>query len=170
MIAVLLALAQTTAEAQSLDQAWQALREGRYATAVAALDGLPSTVATEWVWAELYYAAGEHRLALEHAEAGLAFEPQHLDLLHRAASSALWIGDESRAGPFTSQLSQAVARASLTPEHRAGWEAAVTDFEQRVTHLTQRHDARDAGVLRARALAVAGLLGALAAMLWLAWK
>lgn len=158
--ALLALLAALPLQEDPLAVAGRALAAERYGAAAAALAEAPPSAARARLWTQLYYAAGVPRRALAHAEEGLAQAPEDLELLHRAASSALWVGDAGRAQRFTARLAAAVGASDLGGETRAGWQAAVEDFERRVGELEARGRARSSAVARARG--VVALMAALA--------
>lgn len=156
----LLALAQP-AQAEALDRARRAIDGGDYRGAVTQLEALPASAETENLWTDLYYRAGAPTLALEHLEKGLGHRPDHLDLLHRATSVALWLGDGELARLYVGRLTRAVEAADLGATARPGWQRAVEDFGERATALEGDLRGRAAALLRARVVALATVVLAL---------
>jgi hypothetical protein len=153
-----------------LSGAWQqdpaslALAEGRYGDAWEL--ALAAEDATERARgrAAVLVAAGDLGGTLSAVEEGLARSPEHLELLWRGASTALSLREAQRAADYTGRLARALAVAELADEHRAGWQAAVDDFEARGAELQALGAARADALRRARrwsAILVAGGLGVL---------
>lgn len=117
---------------------------------------------------EILYRAGDPAGALSAAQEGLRLAPGDLELLHRACSSALWMGDARLAEAMVRDLGRAVGQASLTPEERSPWDEAVRTFEARLLVLSQHDAARERAVRRARTTSCVALATALATLFVLA--
>jgi hypothetical protein len=117
---------------------------------------------------EILYRAGDPAGALAAAQEGLRLAPLDLELLHRASSSALWLGDAPLADALVRELGRAIGQAALAPEERPAWDEAVRTFEGRVQALTEHDAARERAVRRARTTSCVALATALAALLVLA--
>lgn len=161
----LLAVAQPFQE-DPLDATRSAIAEGDFRRAVAQLQALPASAETENLWTNLYYRTGAPTLALEHLEAGLGHRPEHLELLHRGASVALWLGDAKLARLYVGRLAKAVEAAELVATARPGWQAAVEDFEERAAALEEDLLTRATALMRARVVALATMVLALGVLVF----
>jgi hypothetical protein len=115
--------------------------------------------------AEVLYRAGDPAAALACCLEGLRHAPEDLELLHRAASSALWLGEPGAASDLAGRLRRALGRSTLAPEHRPAWESASEDLTRRAAELIDHERTRARALSRARALAFLGLGVAVAALM-----
>jgi hypothetical protein len=142
----------------------EALAAGDYHDAWARAEEAPAALARWRARTEILYRAGDPAGALAAARAGLALEPAHLELLHRAASSALWLEEATSAREFTERLHRAVEGSTdLEPVEREPWEAAALAFTARTAALLQHEHERTRASTWSRALS----LGVLASVLLL---
>jgi len=150
-------------------EGWErALAEGDYSGAWRAAVELPEPQHRARAQAQILYTGGDPAGALECAEAGLRAAPGELELLFYATGSALWLGEPVRAQRLGADLAAALAGASLAAEPRIAWARTVEDFRARGATLAANEEARDRAVRLSRAVSIAGLVAALAGLLFLA--
>jgi hypothetical protein len=133
-----------------------ALDAGDFADAWNLAAGEVDPVARARSKAEVFYRAGDPAAALASCLEGLREAPDDLELLHRAVSSALWLGDSGAASDLAGRLARAVERSILAPDYRPAWEEASRDLMRRASELVRHERMRTRALSRARALAFLG--------------
>ena len=152
------------AQEDDLAAAEAALRFADYEAARSALERCEASARSEYLWTNLYYDAGLPARAMEHARLGLEHEPDHLGLLHRATSVALWLALPEEARSFLERLERSIAGAGLDAESRRGWQLSVDDFRERTRELEDGERERVRALGLARLTSAGGLLLALGAL------
>jgi len=143
-----------------------ALRRGDYEAASAVLELCAPTAGSEYLWTNLYYDAGLPGDAWDHVLRGLELDGEHLGLLYRATSLALWLTLPEEAGLRLRRLEAAVGNAPLDPVARGEWAAAVEDFRGRVRDLQASEEERLEALSRARWSSAVGILLATGVLAW----
>ena len=137
-----------------------------YAGALSALESEPDPVLRLDGEAELYFEASDPAAALRAAEAGLALDPNHLNLRFRAALSSLWLGAGERALGHARALQQALEQAPLTEQQRELWRGAAADYAAEAQRLLQHAQDREHTVGRARLVSLVGLATLAIGLAW----
>ncbi len=153
-LVLLAVLLSAPAAGQGYEEAVAELEQRRFGPAWRALAVETDPLRAARGRAAVLYGAGDPGGALRAAEAGLAAAPEDLELLHHAASSAIWLEDPQRAGVWTERLAAAVALGQLAPEYRPAWEEQVASFRARCDELLATERERASAVRRARGVSV----------------
>jgi len=143
------------------------LEQGDYAAAWERQAAEPDALRRARMRCEILYSAGDPAGALEAAREGLRHAPGDLELLHRACSAALWMGDSRAAEEEARELERALSQAVLAAENRPAWEENVRAFRRRAGELSAHEAMRDASAARARRTALVALVTAVGALLGL---
>jgi len=163
-VAVLLVALLSGASAAAQEDVVRRLNEdlagARYAEALRASEELTDrALAAEWQ-SYLYAQAGDLPASLREARAGLELSPEHVGLLTQALNASLSLGLAEGSRALAERLTQA-ARAAGDPSllERAEYLGGLAREAARRQELAAR------SVARSRVVALAGLAGALAALL-----
>ena len=84
---------------------------------------------------QVFFKARDFRRVLLETDAGLAHDPQALELIWRSASSELWLGDGERALYWANRLVASVEHAELDDEARSSWLGAAEDYGAQAEEL-----------------------------------
>ena len=158
---LLLTLAGAGAQESDHARAMTALEAKDYATAWAHLERERDPFWQASGRAYVLYGAGDYRGTLQQTKLALVERPGDLNLLYRAAWSAVLLGDESRSGELVQSLERHVEQAELPAEHVAFWDQALDSLLERSEALGEAAVDRETVQRRARWVSWGGLVAVL---------
>lgn len=136
------------------------IEEGRFALALRESERISDPLVRAQGRLYVLHHAGDLAGALAAGRAGLALAPGDLWLLERSAAIATSLGIAEAAVELASRLSEAVEQAPLGGEELAEWRVVAAETSSAAAALALQGRRKEASMIRARSVVLAGALAA----------